>query len=213
MLINQSIIADVKAIIAQSKDRAVRAVDHQRTLMYWHIGKRIFEEEQEGKDRADYGTSLIKYLSEQLQPEFGSGFSVRQINLYRQFYRTFPIVHALHAQLSWTQYKLLLSVDNEEKREFYIAEATKNNWTSRQLERQIYSNLYERLLLSNDKENILAVAKNEKLPSDAKEIIKDPMLLEFLGLKRDIKDLVEKGILQQAEEGGRNANYELADFK
>ncbi|WP_257656688.1 PDDEXK nuclease domain-containing protein [Parapedobacter lycopersici] len=182
---NQSIIADIKAIIAQSRHNAIRAVDHQRTLMYWHIGKRIFEEEQEGKDRADYGTFLIKYLSEQLQPEFGSGFSVRQINLYRQFYRTFPIVHALHAQLSWTQYKLLLSVDSQNKREFYIAETIKNNWTSRQLERQVYSNLYERLLLSNDKESVLAVAKKEKQPFDAKEIIKDPMFLEFLELKRE----------------------------
>lgn len=185
MLINQSFITDIKTIIAQSKDKAIRAVDHQRTLMYWHIGKRIFEEEQDGKDRADYGTFLIKYLSEQLQPEFSSGFSPRQLNWYRQFYRTFPIVSALQTQLSWTQYKLLLSVDNEEKRQFYIAESVKNNWTSRQMERQINSSLYERLLLSNDKESVLAVAKNEKLPSDAKEIIKDPMLLEFLGLKRE----------------------------
>lgn len=185
MLLNQSIIADIKTIIAQSKDKAIRAVDHERTLMYWHIGKRIFEEEQDGKDRADYGTFLIKYLSEQLQPEFGSGFSYRQLNWYRQFYRIFPIVSALRTQLSWTQYKLLLSVDNEDKREFYIAETVKNNWTSRQLERQVYSNLYERLLLSNDKESVLAVAKNERQPSDAKEIIKDPMYLEFLGLKRE----------------------------
>ncbi|MEJ5144827.1 PDDEXK nuclease domain-containing protein [Sphingobacterium sp. MYb388] len=185
MLVNQTIITDIKTIIAQSKDKAIRAVDHQRTLMYWHIGKRIFEEEQDGKERADYGTYLIKYLSEKLQPEFGTGFSIRQINLYRQLYRTFPIVHALRAQLSWTQYKLLLGVDSEEKREFYIAETIKNNWTSRQLERQVYSNLYERLLLSNDKDSVLAVAKNEKLPSDAKEIIKDPMFLEFLGLKRE----------------------------
>ncbi len=185
MLVNPSVIADIKAIISRSKDNATRAVDHQRTLMYWHIGKRIFEEEQEGKDRADYGTYLIKVLSEQLQPEFGSGFSLRQIHLYRQFYRTFPIVHALHAQLSWTQYKLLLSVDHEDKRAFYIAESLKNNWTSRQLERQIYTHLYERLLLSNDKESVLAVAKSEKLPSDAREIIKDPMLLEFLGLKQE----------------------------
>ena len=185
MLVHPSIISDIKSIIAQSKERAIRAVDHQRTLMYWYIGKRIFEEEQEGKDRADYGKYLIKYLSEQLQPEFGSGFTHRQLERYRQFYRTFPIATALRTQLSWTQYKLLLSVDSEEKREFYIAETVKNNWSSRQLERQVYSNLYERLLLSNDKESVLAVAKNEKLPSDAKEIIKDPMYLEFLGLKRE----------------------------
>jgi len=185
MLRNQSIIADIKAIIAQSKDSAIRAVDHQRTLMYWHIGKRIFEEEQEGKDRADYGKYLTQFIAQELEPEFGSGFSVRQIELFRQFYRTFPITNTLYSQLSWSQYKLLIRLDSQEQREFYIAETVKNNWTVRQLERQIYSNLYERLLLSNDKESVLAVAKKEKQPSDAKEIIKDPMFLEFLGLKRE----------------------------
>ncbi|MET3114224.1 putative nuclease of restriction endonuclease-like (RecB) superfamily [Pedobacter sp. CG_S7] len=203
MLINQSIISDIIDIIAKSKDNAIRAIDHQRTLMYWHIGKRVFEEEQQGKDRAEYGSFLIKYLSEQLQPEFGSGFSRRQINLYRQFYRTFPIVHTLYAQLSWSQYKLMLSLENEDHRTFYIAETIKNNWTVRQLERQIYSNLFERLLLSNEKKSVLAVAKNEKLPSDAKEIIKDPMFLEFLGLKREAsyyeKDL-ENAIISHLQE-------------
>ena len=185
MLQNQSVIPDIKAIIAASKDKAIRAVDNERTLMYWYIGQRIFVEEQDGKERADYGTYLIKFLAEQLQPEYGSGFSYRQLNWYRQFYRTFPIVSALRTQLSWTQYKFLLAIDNQYKREFYVAESVKNNWTSRQLERQINSSLYERLLISNDKESVLAVAKNEKLPSDAKEIIKDPMYLEFLGLKRE----------------------------
>ena len=185
MLQNQSVIPDIKAIIAASKDKAIRAVDNERTLMYWYIGQRIFEEEQDGKDRADYGTYLIKFLSQQLQPEYGSGFSVRQLERYRQFYRMFPIASALRTQLSWTQYKFLLAIENQYKREFYVAESVKNNWTSRQLERQINSSLYERLLISNDKESVLAVAKNEKLPSDAKEIIKDPMYLEFLGLKRE----------------------------
>lgn len=185
MLVNQSVILDIKAIIAQSKDKAIRAVDHQRTLMYWHIGKRIFEEEQEGKDRADYGKYLTKYIAKILEPEYGSGYSKRQIELFRQFYRAFPIANAVRSQLSWTQYRLLMRLDTEEQKEFYIAETIKNNWNSRQLERQVYSNLYERLLLSNDKESVLAVAKNEKFPSDAKEIIKDPMYLEFLGLKRE----------------------------
>jgi predicted nuclease of restriction endonuclease-like (RecB) superfamily len=185
MLQNQTLIPDIKVIIATAKEKAIRAVDNERTLMYWHIGRRIFEEEQEGKDRADYGAYLIKYLAEQLQPEYGSGFSYRQLNWYRQFYRKFPIVSALRTQLSWTQYKFLLAIDSQYEREFYIAESVKNNWTSRQLERQINSSLYERLLMSNDKESVLAVAKNEKLPSDAKEIIKDPMYLEFLGLKRE----------------------------
>ena len=113
MQLNQSIISDIKSIIAQSRDRAIRAVDHQRTLMYWHIGKRIFEEEQEGKDRADYGKYLTEYIANELEPEFGSGFSKRQIELFRQFYRVFPIANALRTQLSWTQYKLLLSVESK----------------------------------------------------------------------------------------------------
>ena len=103
----------------------------------------------------------------------------------RQFHRTFPIANTLYSQLSWSHYKLLIRLDNEDKRAFYIAEATKNNWTVRQLERQINSQLYERLLLSNDKASVLAVARGEKQPAEAKEIIKDPMVLEFLGLKRE----------------------------
>jgi predicted nuclease of restriction endonuclease-like (RecB) superfamily len=153
--------------------------------MYWHIGERIFNEEQQGKDRADYGNYLIKYLSEQLQPEFGSGFSYRNLHWYRQFYRTFPIVNSLRSQLSWTHYRLLLSIDNEDKREYYIAETVKNNWSVRQMERQINSQLFERLLLSNDKESVLAIARNEVIPTNPNEIIKDPLVLEFLGLKRE----------------------------
>lgn len=145
MLADNSLIHDIKTIIAQSREQAVRAVNHERTVMYWHIGQRIFEEEQRGKERADYGAYLVQMIAERLQPEFGSGFSKRQIERCRQFYRAFPIASALRTQLSWTQYKMLLSIDNEDKREFYIAESVKNNWTSRQLERQINSQLYERL--------------------------------------------------------------------
>ncbi|OOH90660.1 hypothetical protein BMT54_04285 [Pasteurellaceae bacterium 15-036681] len=185
MLTNQIIVNDIKQIIAQAREQAIRSVDFQRVLMYWHIGQRIFEEEQAGQERADYGSYLIKELAKQLEPEFGTGFSVRQLNRYRQFYRMFPIASALRTQLNWTQYKLLLSINDEDKREFYIAESVKNNWSSRQLEHQIYSQLYERLLLSNDKQSVLAVARNEVFPSNPTQIIKDPMVLEFLGLKRE----------------------------
>jgi predicted nuclease of restriction endonuclease-like (RecB) superfamily len=185
MIQSKTIIPDIKAIIANAKDKAIRAVDNERTLMYWRIGQRIFEEEQQGKDRADYGEYLTKFISKQLEPEYGSGYSKRQIELFRQFYRTFPIANAVRSQLSWTHYRLIIRLDSQDKIDFYIAETVKNNWNTRQLERQIYSSLWERLLISNDKESVLAVAKNEKLPSDAKEIIKDPMCLEFLGLKRE----------------------------
>ncbi|KAA6209541.1 PDDEXK nuclease domain-containing protein [Avibacterium paragallinarum] len=203
MLTDTHIITDIKQIIAQSRENAVRAVDFQRVLMYWHIGKRIFEEEQQGQERADYGAYLIKSLAQQLQPEFGSGFSARQLERYRQFYRTFPIASALRTQLNWTQYKSLISINDPDKREFYIAESIKNHWSSRQLERQINSSLYERLLLSNDKASVLAVANNELIPSDPKQIIKDPMVLEFLGLQRESayyeKDL-EQAIITHLQE-------------
>ena len=185
MNLSQNLIHEIKSLIAQAKEGAIRSVDHHRTVMYWHIGERIFNEEQQGKDRADYGNYLIKYLSEQLQPEYGSGFSYRQLHRYRQFYRMFPIVSTLRTQLSWSHYKLLLSIDNEDKREYYIAETSKNNWSVRQMERQINSQLFERLLLSNDKESVLAVARNEVIPTNPNEIIKDPLVLEFLGLKRE----------------------------
>lgn len=185
MSLSQSLIGDIKSLIAKAKESAIRSVDHHRTIMYWHIGERIFNEEQQGKDRADYGNYLIKHLSEQLQREFGSGFSYRNLHWYRQFYRTFPIVNSLRTQLSWTHYRLLLRIDNEDKREYYIAETVKNNWSVRQMERQINSQLFERLLLSNDKESVLAVARNEAIPTSPNEIIKDPMVLEFLGLKKE----------------------------
>ena len=185
MNLSQNLIHEIKSLIAQAKEGAIRSVDHHRTVMYWHIGERIFNEEQQGKDRADYGNYLIKYLSEELQPEYGSGFSYRQLHRYRQFYRMFPIVSTLRTQLSWSHYKLLLSIDNEDKREYYIAETSKNNWSVRQMERQINSQLFERLLLSNDKESVLAVARNEVIPTNPNEIIKDPLVLEFLGLKRE----------------------------
>jgi hypothetical protein len=125
MLSNKSIITDIKQIIEQSRESAIRSVDFVRVQTYWHIGERIFVEEQQGKDRADYGKFLIKTLAETLEPEFGSGFSKRQLERMRQFYRTFPIASALRTQLNWTQYKLLISIENEDKREFYIAETVK----------------------------------------------------------------------------------------
>ncbi len=185
MILKKELIQQIQSIVATATDKAIRSVDAERVLMYWQIGKVIFEEEQQGEDRAAYGSFLIKGLAEELQPQFGSGFSVRQLERYRQFYRIFPIASALRTQLNWTQYKVLISIENEDKRAFYIAESVKNNWSARQLERQVNSQLFERLLLSNDVESVLQVARAEKMPTEPLEIIKDPMVLEFLGLKRE----------------------------
>lgn len=177
-------LGDIREIINSARVLAVKSVDFCRVQMYWQLGKRIFEEEQQGKERADYGTYLIKNLAKQLEPEYGSGFSVRQLERSRQFYRIYPIATALRTQLNWSQYKMLISIDNSEKREYYELEAVNNAWTGRELERQINSQLYERLLLSDDKEAVLAVARKERIPQSPLEIIKDPMYLEFLGLER-----------------------------
>ncbi|SFB00539.1 PDDEXK nuclease domain-containing protein [Algoriphagus aquimarinus] len=185
MEIRRDFFLKIQSIISTAQAKAIRAVDNERVIMYWQIGKIIFEEEQNGKERADYGRFLIKSISDNFQPQFGSGFSIRQLQRYRQFYRTFPIASALRTQLSWTHYKTIIGFDNQDKREFYLAESNKNSWTARQLERQVNSQLFERLLLSNDVKDVLAVAREEKSLSDAKEIIKDPMVLEFLGLKRE----------------------------
>ena len=153
-------------------------------VMYWNIGKRIFEKEQQGKERADYGSFLLETLSKNLTPVYGSGFSVRQLEICRKFYRTYPIANTLCSQLNWSQYKLLIAIPDKDKREYYQLEAANEGWSKRQLERQINSMLCERLLMSNDKEKVLAVARKERTPESPLEIIKDPMVLEFLGLEK-----------------------------
>lgn len=185
MQLDKNIVSQIQSIINNAQERAIRSVDFERVLMYWQIGQVIFEEEQNGKDRAAYGTFLIKSIAETLKPQFGSGFSKRQLHWCVQFYKIFPNVNALRTQLNWTQYRLLIQIDNEQKREFYLAEATKNNWSARQLERQINSLFFERLLKSNNINEMIAIANSEKIPIKPLEIIKDPMILEFLGLKKE----------------------------
>lgn len=186
-ILRNQFIQDVKKIIVQARSNAIRSVDFCRVQMYWAIGRRILEEEQEGKERAEYGAYLLKNLAKTIEPEFGSGFSVRVLEQCRQFYRTFPIANALRSQLNWYQYRLLIQIDDEDKRLFYEYESVNNAWTGRELERQINSGLYERLLLSNDKKSVLEVARRERLPQLPSEIVKDPMILEFLGLKKEAR--------------------------
>lgn len=180
----QSLIGEIKQIINDARAHAVRSVDFCRVQMYWAIGQRIVEKEQQGKERADYGTYLIKRLAQEIEPEYGSGFGERQLKFCRQFYKTYPNGNALRSQLNWSQYRMLIQISDPDKREYYELEAVNEGWTGRQLERQINSMLYERLLLSNDKESVLAVARKERIPEAPQEIIKDPMVLEFLGLER-----------------------------
>jgi predicted nuclease of restriction endonuclease-like (RecB) superfamily len=177
------ILADIRTIIAQSRERAARSVHQELTVMYWLIGRRIIHEESDGKERATYGTALIQKLATQLTTEYGENFSKRNLLLGRQLYIVFPNVNTLYSQLSWSHYKVLIRVDDPLKRDFYIAEATKNAWAVREMERQMNSLLYERLLVSQDQASVMAIAKGDAIPTKPHHIIKDPTILEFLDLK------------------------------
>lgn len=149
--LDEQFVSDIRNIIITARTTAIRSVDFERVKMYWKLGERIFIEEQKGQDRAEYGAYLLQNVALEIEKEFGSGFSVRQLERARQFYRTYPIATALRTQLNWYQYRLLIQIDDKDKREYYELETANNNWTGRELERQINSGLYERLLLSNDK--------------------------------------------------------------
>ena len=148
---------------------------------YWNIGKSIIVE-QGGNEKADYGTGLLKELSKQMTQDFGKGFTVANLKNMRQFYLTFPNSYALRSELSWTHYRLLMRVENENAREFYMQEAVKSQWSTRQLERQINSFFYERLLSSKNKEQVAAEIQTLEPAKTPEDIIRDPYVLEFLGL-------------------------------
>lgn len=127
-------IGEIKQIIDKSRANAVRSVDFCRVQMYWEIGRRIVEEEQGGNARAEYASKLLQNLAHELEPEYGSGFKKRQLERARQFYIEYPIASALRSQFNWTQYRILIQIDDKDKREYYELEAANNNWTARELE-------------------------------------------------------------------------------
>ncbi len=132
---DESLLNDARQIIQEARNNAIRSVDFNRVMMYWRLGKRFFEEEQQGKERADYGAYIVKSLAKDLETEYGSGFGVRQLEQSRQFYRTYPIANTLRSQLNWSQYRKLIQIDDPHKREYYELESVNNAWTARETER------------------------------------------------------------------------------
>lgn len=164
-----NLIEDARKIIDSARSQAVRSVNFSRVQMYWNLGRRIFEEEQQGKERADYGTYLIKNLAVTFEDEYGSGFGKRQLKFCRQFYTMYPIANTLRSQLNWSQYRALIQISDPDKREYYELESVNNGWTGRETERQINSQLYERLLISNDKDKLLTPSEAQQKFDNAKE--------------------------------------------
>ena len=151
---------------------------------YWDVGRAIVEEEQAGRERADYGKRVIDGLSQRLRQDFGRGYDRSNLFHMRAFFLAYPKVDALRRQLSWTHYRLLLRVDNPDARAFYETEAVNARWSTRELERQINSLLFDRLALSRDKAGVLALAQKGHEITQPSDLIKDPLVLEFTGLRQ-----------------------------
>ena len=178
---DRAFYSEIKKILTNARDKVYQTANFTMVEAYWQIGKSIVKE-QNGEERAEYGTGLLKELSKQMTQDFGRGFTVANLKNMRQFYLTFPNGYALRSELSWTHYRLLMRVENDNARQFYMDEAVKSQWSTRQLERQINTFFYERLLSSKNKENVaqeIQTLEPEKTPED---IIRDPYVLEFLGL-------------------------------
>ncbi len=180
-----SLHSEARIIIQNGRKTAYQAVNASMVKTYWELGQLIVEEEQQGKERAEYGKYLIAELAKRLQEEYGSGFSKPSLWNYRQFYTEFPILSALRRELTWTHYKLLMRVQNPQARTFYEQEAIKGGWNTRALERQINAFYFERLLASQNKEAIEneASEKISTIGSSNLDFIKNPYVLEFLNVK------------------------------
>ena len=189
------IFEEVKKILQEARNKVYKATNNVMVEAYWNIG-RIIVEKQSGNEKAEYGTALLKNLSKEMTKEFGKGFTVANLKNMRQFYLTFPKSYALRSELSWTHYRLLMRIENENARNFYIEETIKSNWSTRQLERQITTLFYERILSSKNKEKVSQeIYKLEPKKNRPEDIIKDPYVLEFLGLPENI-DFLEKNLEQ-----------------
>lgn len=182
--LHNSVYRKVRETVLTAKNKVYSAVNTAMVDAYWQIGKEITETQG---TRAEYGKQLMHYLSAKLTEEFGEGFTVRNLRAMRQFYQTFPIRHTLCAELGWSHYRLLMRVDDETRRDFYLKECAENDWSVRQLERQINSFYYERLLATQ--KDGRASVKNEiqalEPKTDPAYILKDPYILEFLDLKEN----------------------------
>lgn len=195
---------NIKQIIEEARSRAYRAANVAMVQAYWHIGKLIVQEEQNGKQRADYGKTLLKDLSQQLSTDYGKGFDESNLRHMRNFYITNLKQDAVRPELSWTHYRLLLKVESQQAKTFYIQEAIQSNWSTRTLERQINSLYYERMIMTRKKGKALvkAEAESKKEAMQAGDIIKDPYVLEFLNLKSNTnfyEQELEQAIINQLQ--------------
>lgn len=181
----ERLYAAVRTLLDQARDKAWSSVNTVMVQAYWNIGKIIVAEEQHGKSRADYGRRLVEELSKRLGRDYGRGFDASNLWHMRAFYLSYLILDALRRELSWTHYRLLLRVEKPEARAFYEVESVNSRWSTRELERQINSLFFERLALSRDKNGVKALAARGHEIAAPNDLVKDPYVLEFAGVRQD----------------------------
>jgi len=178
------LLGQLSALILEARQQVLRAADIVQVRTCWQVGRHIVEFEQKGAGRAKYGAKLLNRLAERLMAEFGKGFDERNLRHMRAFFQAFPIWNALRTELSWTHSRTLLQVENRRARKWYMLEAAKEHLSTRALERQISTLYYERLLASRDRRPLRpeAAEKLNALEVTPRDFVRDPVVLEFLGL-------------------------------
>ncbi len=176
----EKLLADIGSTIERARENAVRAINTELVKANWEIGRHIVEYEQHGEERAEYGSELLARLSKDLRQRYGKGFGRRNVLDMRRFYLAYPKWQTVSAKLSWSHYIELLGVSDVTARQFYEKQVVHENWSKRELERQIDSSLFERLALSKDKKGVLKLSEKGHIVSHSAEAIKDPYVLDFL---------------------------------
>ena len=182
--IDEMFYESVKDVLEKARKRAYRNIQSEMVAAYWQIGKMIIEK-QGGNARADYGEGLVKELSIQMTKDYGKGYDATNLRKMRQLYILFPKCAAVRRELGWSHYKMLIRIEDENARNFYIKEAIAGNWSTRQLQREINTFSYQRYLASRGNHDVVDDTAKREASSDPKDIIKDPYVLDFLGLKPD----------------------------
>ena len=193
---------NIKDLVINSRNKVYQVVNIEMLNLYWNIGKSIIEIQQ-GEERANYGDTILDKLSQKLTSEFGKGFSKRNLERMRKFYLLYPNWQTVSAKLSWSHYLELIKIDEEPKRNFYLNECINSSWSVRELQRQRDSLLYERLIISADKEKILELSEKGQVLKSSKDLVKDPFVLEFLDIKENTNYLendLEKNIIEHLKE-------------
>jgi predicted nuclease of restriction endonuclease-like (RecB) superfamily len=214
------LVATIGSLLQAGKQKAFQKVNTILVETYWNIGKQIIEFEQAGEERAEYGTEVLKALSKDLKIKFGKGFSKSNLYVMRQLYLKFPIFQTVSGKLSWSHYAELLSVSDELAFSFYYKQTEIENWSVRELKRQVQSSLFERLALSKDKKQVLDLAEKGQIIQTTKDIIKDPYVFEFLQLEqkdqwleKDLEDALVNKLGQFLLELGKGFAYIGKQYK